>query len=126
MALCIAILVCFLGMCSRVRVRCVSWVCIHVYVRARVNDCPPVQVKEAFNAIDMCEEAIVKKAFTRANDCLKRAIELFKHTHSETVAKIRTNLNQVRNLMKYLSRMDSIRFSVTHSQTILDIILMNT
>ncbi len=87
--------------------------------RARVNDRPPVQVKEAFNAIDMCEEAIVKKAFTRANDCLKRAIELFKHTHSETVAKIRTNLNQVRNLMKYLSRMDSIRFSVTYSQTIL-------
>ena len=77
-----------------------------------MNDRPPVQVKEAFHAIDMCEEAIAKKAFTRANDCLKRAIELFKHTHSETVAKIRTNLNQVRNIMKYLSRIDSTRLSV--------------
>ena len=77
-----------------------------------MNDRSPVQVKEAFHAIDMCEEAIAKKAFTRANDCLKRAIELFKHTHSETVAKIRTNLNQVRNIMKYLSRIDSTRLSV--------------
>jgi len=54
------------------------------------------QVVEAFKCIDMCKDAIEKKAFNRANECYKRASDLFKRTRADILEATRKNLNQVR------------------------------
>ena len=54
-----------------------------------------IQVAEAFKCLDMCNEAIAKKAFNRANECFKRASDLFKHTNGDTLEATRKTLNQV-------------------------------
>jgi hypothetical protein len=54
------------------------------------------QIVEAFKCIEMCKDAIEKKAFNRANECYKRASDLFKRTRADILEATRKNLNQVR------------------------------
>lgn len=63
-----------------------------------------VQVLEAFKCIEMCKDAIDKKAFNRANECFKRAGDLFKRTNTETLEATRKHLNQVCPYMTCLRR----------------------
>lgn len=54
------------------------------------------QVMEGFKCIEMCKEAVEKKAFNRANECYKRASDLFKRTRADILEATRKSLNQVR------------------------------
>ena len=63
-----------------------------------------LEVKEAFKCIEMCHEALEKKAFNRANECFKRAHDLFKHTNHDVLETMRKTLNQAELKDRTLSK----------------------
>lgn len=62
------------------------------------------EVKEAFKCIEMCNEAVEKKAFNRAHECFKRANDLFKQTNNDALDAMRKALNQAEMKDRTLSK----------------------